>query len=313
MLNLLYNKEISEEDINNLINTGAEEYQQLEFKSAGALDFSDPKKKEIGKDISAFANSEGGVIIYGIEEDNHKASSITFVDGNKFTKEWLGQVIDAQIQQNLSEYSIIPIRFNSKIEQSVYVIQIPPSTNSPHMSKDNKFYIRRGVEVKAMEEFEVRKSYNKTYKASIEINRIIIKSGGSTGQLERGGRKDYRINVLIRNIGNTLVEKFKCQISIPNEVNGGFQSDEVEFFKKSKEAKDGKIIFKFLHDGYLYPEDEVQSPYVTIHATNNNKHLLKENDVKIKLFYSGGSTESSINLLEKIEEVDMETAKILKR
>ena len=36
-----------------------------EYKAAGALANTDGKKTEIGKDVSAMANSAGGVIIYG--------------------------------------------------------------------------------------------------------------------------------------------------------------------------------------------------------------------------------------------------------
>ena len=37
----------------------------------------DKKKAEIAKDVSAFANSDGGIILYGIEEQEHKAHALS--------------------------------------------------------------------------------------------------------------------------------------------------------------------------------------------------------------------------------------------
>lgn len=45
-----------------------EENLQLDYTGAGSLALTDGKKKEIAKDISAFANSNGGMVIYGIRE-----------------------------------------------------------------------------------------------------------------------------------------------------------------------------------------------------------------------------------------------------
>ena len=68
------------EDIQSLIDIQAEENTYYEFKDARAID--DKQKAEISKDVSAFANADGGVIIYGLNEDRntHKAVGLSFVD-----------------------------------------------------------------------------------------------------------------------------------------------------------------------------------------------------------------------------------------
>ncbi|MCW9706022.1 AlbA family DNA-binding domain-containing protein [Fodinibius salsisoli] len=58
----------NQDDINNLIKNEVEESLILEFKRAGSLSKKRKDKKEIGKDVSAVANSDGGIIIYGIAE-----------------------------------------------------------------------------------------------------------------------------------------------------------------------------------------------------------------------------------------------------
>ncbi|MDN3669776.1 ATP-binding protein [Echinicola jeungdonensis] len=99
-------------DIQSLIDNEVEESIYLDFKASDALGKTDGKKKEISKDVASFANSDGGIIIYGIKEENHKANSFTYIDGNEFTKEWLERVINSSIQRRIDEIKIIPIRQN---------------------------------------------------------------------------------------------------------------------------------------------------------------------------------------------------------
>lgn len=80
-------------DLEYLINNEVEENIHLDYKASGALSKEDPKRTEITKDVSAFANSDGGIIIYGLSEKDHKPGALSFIDGSKLTKEWLENVI----------------------------------------------------------------------------------------------------------------------------------------------------------------------------------------------------------------------------
>ena len=55
-------------DLDKLIADQVEDNLHLDYKAADALAKTDGKKKEVSKDISALANSDGGIIIYGIKE-----------------------------------------------------------------------------------------------------------------------------------------------------------------------------------------------------------------------------------------------------
>ena len=63
----------TEAKLQNFITSEIEESLTLEYKSAEALDRTETKKKEITKDVSAMANSAGGIIIYGIKEYNNSS------------------------------------------------------------------------------------------------------------------------------------------------------------------------------------------------------------------------------------------------
>ena len=139
-------------DILLLIEKEAEESIHLDFKESNGLDKSDGKKKDISKDVTSFANSDGGIIIYGIKELNHKAHSLSYIDVKIFTKEWLEQSINSTIQRRISDIVIFPIRHDNKIDQTIYIVKIPKSLDAPHLSKDKRFYKRFNFESVPMEE-----------------------------------------------------------------------------------------------------------------------------------------------------------------
>ena len=166
-------KEYTEQDIDSLIKNKVEESINLDFKSSDSLGSEQSKKKELSKDVSSFANSAGGIIIYGITENNHVAESPSFIDGNKFTKEWIEQVIHSNIHRKVDGILIIPVRFNNDASKTVYVIKIPESSQAPHMASDNRYYTRNNFESVPMEEYEVRNLYNRLQKTDLSIIDLI--------------------------------------------------------------------------------------------------------------------------------------------
>ncbi|WHT40378.1 ATP-binding protein [Myroides sp. mNGS23_01] len=206
------------EFIESLIMNEIEESINLDFKSADALSKADAKKKEISKDVSAFANSNGGIIIYGVNEINHKASELSFVNGNEFTKEWLEQVISSTIQRNIPNLKIFPIRKSGQIEKTIYVVQIPESFEAPHIAKDKKFYKRYNFESVAMEEYEVRNLYGKKLKSKLILSGYNISCIGvegdevkfmcQSGVINEGeiAEPDYKVNVYFNNYDSSNIK-----------------------------------------------------------------------------------------------------------
>jgi Schlafen, AlbA_2 len=222
-MSLFEKEKYTESDILQLISDGVEESINLEFKSAGALDKSPSKKKEIGKDISSMANSAGGIIIYGINESNHKAESISFINGNEFTKEWIEQVIQTNVQRKIVDLKIYPIRFKNQVEESVFVIKIPESENAPHMALDNKFYRRYNFQAVPMEEYEVRQLYYRTKNTRLEIHDdLIVNQAGHTGSGTTPKLIRFNLKILVKNIGNVIEDKYKLEVGIPKKILGEY-------------------------------------------------------------------------------------------
>jgi hypothetical protein len=160
--------------IKEYIDNGIEENLHLDYKSSGSLGKTEGKKKEISKDVSAFANSAGGIIIYGVSEYDDKAKShlpekIDVINRIEFSKEWLEQVINSNISPRIRDINITPIQYGDiKDNEVIYIVEIPQS-HTAHQAKDKKYYKRYNFESIAMEDYEIKDIINRSNKTDITI------------------------------------------------------------------------------------------------------------------------------------------------
>jgi hypothetical protein len=164
-------------DIERLIEDGIEESLNLDYKASPSLSRNSSEVIELCKDVSAFANSAGGQIIYGVAEDKstHKP-----VDGDlgvtdpKITREWIEQVINSKIQPRISGVRIA--RFDNKRGGSIFTVTIPPSQIGPHQAPDKKYYRRFELQSVPMEDYEIRDVFNRAVAPE-----LYVKVGFPTG------------------------------------------------------------------------------------------------------------------------------------
>lgn len=292
------------EFVNSLIKNNIEESINIDFKSAGALSTIDSKKKEISKDVSAFANSNGGIIIYGINEIDHKASSVSFVDGNEFTKEWLEQVISSTIQRNIPNLKIFPIRKDALITQTVYVVQIPESLEAPHICKDKKFYRRYNFESVAMEEYEVRQLYGRTVKSKLflsgyrvtlkEVTKDIVSFTCTASVINEGDivEKDYKVNIYFQNVSDT-------GLTLKWETDGKGKNYHVTEIDKEKIKITGEAI------STIYPGEklDVIKFYFEI-PKDKIKKAFEKLELEFRLYYLNGEDKMEADLKQFYSDLE---------
>lgn len=160
-------------DLQNLITNQVEENLHLDYKAADALTKTEGKKKEISKDISAFANSDGGVIVYGIKEfsdplKKHLPKEIDPLNRGNISKEWLEQVINSNIFPRIESLKITPVPLSATSNDVVYVVIVNKSTTA-HQAIDYRYYKRYNFESVPMYDFEVRDIMNRNKSPRIEL------------------------------------------------------------------------------------------------------------------------------------------------
>lgn len=218
--------------IQQLIRDGVEESLTLEYKGAEALGKSDGKKAEIAKDVSAFANSSGGVLIYGVaefqqREHRHRPEKIDPVDRREFSKEWLEQVIQS-IQPRIDGIVIEPVALDTS--SGCYVVTIPQS-HTAHQARDHVYYRRHNFNVLPMEDYELRDVMNRRKRPRIRAS--IFASRNSSGE-------GY-ILVRLENIGPVLAKDYMVDLEIPIDLDGHISVDEPALL----EDHDGKHFYAF--------------------------------------------------------------------
>lgn len=148
----------TEADLERLIADRVRESVSLDYKQSDALGRDDREKNELSKDVSAMANSAGGLLIYGIKENGHVPIRIDWgLDPNVISKEWLEDTIGSRIQRRIDGLVINQIELGGASPGRVaYVVVVPQSLRAPHMAFDHRFYRRSNFKAEPMEEYEVR-------------------------------------------------------------------------------------------------------------------------------------------------------------
>lgn len=215
--------------LHNLINEEEEENLHLDYKAAHALGKTDGKKAEISKDVSAMANSDGGVIIYGISEfkdkdSRYKPEKIDPVRRGQFSKEWLEQVINSNIQPKVKNIIITPVSISES--DVVFVVKIPKS-DTAHQAKDKRYYKRYNFESVPMEDYEVKDILNRAKYPKIVMDFRFIKEFDKNAGLKNARRK-YTVTLEITciNNGSIFANYINYFIHLPDDlINDSFAVD----------------------------------------------------------------------------------------
>jgi len=148
--------EITQDDLEKLIECQVPESKRLDYKAS--FGSGGGWAKEWCKDISALANTEGGCIIVGMEEEQAIPTKLTGIsdDPDKLTQR-LEQSANSNIKPRIS----IDIKSVALSSSAIaLVITTPRSRYGPHMNmQDKRIYKRGNAGVEAMDTDELRRAF----------------------------------------------------------------------------------------------------------------------------------------------------------
>lgn len=191
---LLLNKpltELTETDLDRLVTDEIREGKILDFKQALPSDQAEAKKEFLA-DVSSFANTVGGHLIFGVEEAEGAAKKITGVtveDADALTLRIESSVRDG-IEPRLPLVRTQAVKLENG--RTVVVLEIGRSWQAPHM-----------VTFKGTSRFYARNSAGK-YQLDVHEIRAAFVGADAVGQKLRDFRSDRIAKVLAGDLGFDL-------------------------------------------------------------------------------------------------------------
>lgn len=209
--------EWTESELQSLIDNRVPEAVGLEYKRSDSLGKTESKRKEIGKDISAMANSDGGVVIYGIkthseEEEKHIPEDFDEdISASHVSIEWLEQVASSHIQPSIAGLRFHRIELKAKPSgRFVYVVYVPKGTRA-HQAADKRYHGRIERTTTALEDYQIRDINNR-------LKYPVLMPHFTLTTVKRGLIVEYNFDIYLKNTGTVCARNWQLELDIPRQI-----------------------------------------------------------------------------------------------
>jgi hypothetical protein len=259
-------KRVDEWTEDDVLSLPRDENDTFERKGALLLDLTLPQVKEgnvldeLAKQLSAFANTGGGRLIYGITDTGivDNGGVARSVKGKQSTKGWLEDVIpnltDFEIV-GVNVYEIPPKATGSALaaDKSLYIVAVPDSQRAPHQSKrDLKYYVRLGGTSQPASHRLIEDIRNRARHPGLEVHDLRIINAVAQAPRVAGLKSEFELNIglqfAVSNKGRVRAANACLQLSatVPLSTSMG---DGTEYFPRS--ATQGTVLFEMKNP--IYP------------------------------------------------------------
>jgi hypothetical protein len=187
-------------ELEQMIRDQVQENIHLDYKDSRAV--RKDARDDFAKDVSAFANSDGGVLIYGVQEKDHlPITTDDGVDDSEISREWIEAAIMTGINPRVEDVRIRPIPKSQG--RSLYVIEVQKSFRGPHQTTDKRYYKRHNFKSVPMEDYEINDVRNRRRRLDPLVS------------FEVGFYRDFITVFDIANVGNVVAEDVTFEFSVP--------------------------------------------------------------------------------------------------
>ncbi len=199
------------------------ENQHWEFKDAILLTKEKRKQElpaELGKQVSGFANSGGGYILFGFDDKTHAFQSCEQAVGRQRMKEFIVTMVQQSVEPLMHGVQVHRIPFTNDPEQSVFVVVIPDSPSAPHQCSekgDRRYYRRTDFNTEAAPHFYLDLLRNRFTKTILKIEGIIPhlqnvmnRNLGNRGVV--GSMISLTLNISIRNTSSQIATSWGVEV-----------------------------------------------------------------------------------------------------
>ena len=207
----------TEAELLDLVHRKVEESIHLDYKASDKLNKTDPSRRDLSIDVSAFANSAGGTLIYGVSElrpspgaplpDQVDEGS----DPNEIDASWIEDVLLSRVHPRLEGLRIKPIPLDTERPgRLAFVVAVPSTQNGPHQASDNRYYKRHNLKSMPMEDYEIRDVRNRATSPRIEL---AVKARNFSA---KAGGEQVGLSGVMRNTGPVMANNVYLELDIPD-------------------------------------------------------------------------------------------------
>lgn len=256
-------RRINKKMIEDFIKYKQEEHLNLEFKTVSKADFSDKNdRKNFAKSLAGFANSDGGIIVWGV-----KAKKFKGIDCAYDTKEIQPLPQFVSRLNELTGELVKPIvegirhkRIPPKGDKGFAVTLVPESDAGPHMAMrhEGRHYKRSGDSFLPMEHYDIEDMFGRRKKPKLSLNLDIQRGYRISGP--QPTRLECRIFVGIENKGRGIAK----HVALAIEVNHPYALKKLSEYPRGRHdflqlSRPGskKTVFYLGADAVIHPNSSV--------------------------------------------------------
>lgn len=205
-----YFESIGLDDVENFIKDKKEEDVNLEFKTVVHPNENDKNKnddkKNFSKALSGFANSNGGILIWGVEARPGKdgvdvAKKLKPVEKVRRFLNKLNSLEGQAVTPMIEGVKHKLISINEADDEGIIKTYIPKSDRAPHMANyaDKHYYKRSGDSFYRAEHYDIEDMFSRKRRTELTVELI-------RPDIRKVSDKKYRIEVIvaIKNVGPTI-------------------------------------------------------------------------------------------------------------
>lgn len=186
-----------------------EENVNLDFKTVSRAEMAKDDRANYAKALSGFANSIGGLIIWGVDARKNDdgvdcAQVLKLIDNLPLFMSRLNDLEGQMVTPLVEGVCHKEVRANQGSQQGYAVSLIPESDSGPHMAKggEDRYYKRSGSSLYRMEHFDLEDMFGRRQKPSLRLNHRVI--GESTISFGSNLTREGAVILGIENTGRGL-------------------------------------------------------------------------------------------------------------
>jgi predicted HTH transcriptional regulator len=184
--------------------------------------------EELSKQLSAFANSDGGVLVCGVTNPlDHKPrqvddGGITIAMKRPNTREWLEDIIPGLVEFPLKRFNVYTLTKTAGAPQlpddrCIILVDIPASDDAPHQARDQRYYTRVGGKSRPIGHRLVSDIFHRRSHPKLSFKVKIVETIDTK----------LKVFVNVRNHGKVVPQNYATIIFIPRIIKALLRGDKL--------------------------------------------------------------------------------------